>query len=138
MARDHNDKRSYCNMEAVKHNAELRKKYLYPEQLFNKLARMTGKKHGDEIFKEIQEWKRVHDASMAVASSLLYHGKEVKHWIFNNKKMQRFKQCKVCGRTFKMKGWREWFSKRDHRLCRRCEGTWVSKHGQLRDGSRRT
>lgn len=130
-------KQPYFNMQAAKHNEHERKKNLYPEYLFKRLARLTGEKDGRGILKVILKWKRERDRAMEINSLIEKYGEEMKFYIFNNKKIPPVHSCKVCGRKFKMKGWRERFSVRDKRLCKECERGWRSRIGQLApDGSR--
>ena len=110
----------WFNMRAAIHNDNVRRERLKPYKLAKALAGLTGKSDGAAIYKQVRQWKRVYDATIEMASAFQYYDNVAK-MTWRKRCPSKGRQCVVCGVKFAGNESHCYFSKKDGRMCLKCE-----------------
>ena len=126
----------WFNLDQAKWNAEQRKHNdVSAGKLVARLVKFTGEKRMRKLWDILMKWKQVYDAHDEVYNFYSLYGKAMLGEI---KKPNPYYMdgvfCQRCGRRYRSKRWRKYFSKaHNYEVCNFCLKEWYRERGKRVD-----
>jgi hypothetical protein len=126
----------WFNLDQAKWNAEQRKRNdVSAGKLVSRLVKFTGEKRMRKLWDILMKWKSVYDAHDEIYGIYTLYGQAmVSKFKKVNPNLRDGIFCQRCGRHYRMKRWRRYFSKaHNYEVCHRCLKEWYDERGKRVD-----